>query len=357
MNIRKFINYVRWNSYSGFDGYMYCVEPILLPKDTQLLLTKIATKKDKFDKDIEALKTLMTIYKEDEIQVYSTLLQKLRETQKNKEEFIQKRYFQNDLTKLLKDYALMQEVGGQRDVTQVVQSGMTSPTGAPSELDIMQWSIVRTAEFKKWFGDWELAYETKNYEGVSKAINPRTAEPLVLYHGKGNMKAEATYFNLTGFPAKYLGANLSYSQWFANAYQELRVVFEFYSRVLNPLDFEKLGLGQITPKEFKRLVSVLYGYDITTKLVAEDRPQKLWMIVRSNPLMLKELRDKTPYDGIIMYEDNPQDILPSGEPNSTLDFVVFNNNQIKSADNRNTTFLLDSPDFRFEKGGVINKHL
>jgi hypothetical protein len=68
-------------------------------------------------------------------------------------------------------------------------------------------------------------------------------------------------------------------------------------------------------------------------------------------------RDKTPYDGIIMYEDNPQDILPSGEPNSTLDFVVFNNNQIKSADTRNNTFLLDSPDFRFEKGGLINKHL
>lgn len=357
MNVRKYINYTRYSLYSGFDGYMYCVEPILLPKDTQLLLTNIAKKKNQFDKDIEALKTLMTIYKEDEIQVYSTLLQKLRETQKKQEEFLLKRYFQNDLTKLLKDYALMQEVGGQRDVTQVVKSGMTSPTGAPSELDIMQWSIVRTAEFKKWFGDWELAYETKNYEGVSKAINPRTAEPLVLYHGKGNMKAEATYFNLTGFPAKYLGANLSYSQWFANAYQELRVVFEFYTRVLNPLDFEKLGLGEITPKEFKRLVSVLYGYDITTKLVAEDRPQKLWMIVRSNPLMLKELRDKTPYDGIIMYEDNPQDILPSGEPNSTLDFVVFNNNQIKSADNRNTTFLLDSPDFRFEKGGLINKHL
>jgi hypothetical protein len=180
---------------------------------------------------------------------------------------------------------------------------------------------------------------------------------MVLYHGKGNMKAEATFFNLSGFPAKYLGANLSYSQWFANAYQELRVVYEFYARVMNPLDFESLGLGEITPIEFKRLISSLYGYDITTRLVAEDRPQKLWMIIRSNPLMLKELRDKTPYDGIIMYEDNPQDILPSGEPNSTLDFVVFQNNQIKSADNRNQTFLLDSPDFRFEKGGLITKHL
>jgi len=357
MNLTKYSNLNRWYNGSYYDGYMYCVEPILVPKDSQILSAKISSKKNKFEKDIEALKTLMSIYKEDEIQVYSTLLQKLRETQKNQEQFMQKRYFQNDLTNLLKLYASKQEVGGQRDVTQVVQSGMTSPTGAPSELDIMQWSLVRTAEFKKWFGDWEFAYETQNYEGVSKAINPRTAEPLVVYHGKGNMKAEATYFNLTGFPAKYLGANLSYSQWFANAYQELRVVYEFYTRLLNPLDFESLGLGLITPIEFKRLVSVLYGYDITTRLVAEDRPQKLWMIVRSNPLMLKELRDKTPYDGIIMYEDNPQDILPSGEPNSTLDYVVFNNNQIKSADTRNNTFLLDSPDFRFERGGLITTHI
>jgi hypothetical protein len=342
--------------YGIYNSYYYCVEPILVPKDSQKLNAQITRKKNSFEQDIEALKTLMSIYKEDEIAVYSTLLQKLRETQKNQEEFLQKKYFQNDLTNLLKLYARGQELGGQREVTQT-KSGLSTPTGAPSELDIIQWKIVRSDEFKKWFGDWELAYETKNYEGVSKAINPRTAEPMVLYHGKGNMKAEATFFNLSGFPAKYLGANLSYSQWFANAYQELRVVYEFYARVMNPLDFESLGLGEITPIEFKRLISSLYGYDITTRLVAEDRPQKLWMIIRSNPLMLKELRDKTPYDGIIMYEDNPQDILPSGEPNSTLDFVVFQNNQIKSADNRNQTFLLDSPDFRFEKGGLITKHL
>jgi hypothetical protein len=355
MNRRQGFNptQIRFRSYQS---YYYCVEPILVPKDSQILNAQITRKKNSFEQDIEALKTLMSIYKEDEIAVYSTLLQKLRQTQKKQEEFLQKKYFQNDLTNLLKLYARGQELGGQREVTQT-KSGLSTPTGAPSELDIIQWKIVRSDEFKKWFGDWELAYETKNYEGVSKAINPRTAEPMVLYHGKGNMKAEATFFNLSGFPAKYLGANLSYSQWFANAYQELRVVYEFYAMVMNPLDFESLGLGEITPIEFKRLISSLYGYDITTRLVAEDRPQKLWMIIRSNPLMLKELRDKTPYDGIIMYEDNPQDILPSGEPNSTLDFVVFQNNQIKSADNRNQTFLLDSPDFRFEKGGLITKHL
>jgi len=46
--------------------------------------------------------------------------------------------------------------------------------------------------------------------------------------------------------------------------------------------------------------------------------------------------------------------LPNGEFNSTLDYIVFKNQQLKSADNRNGTFLIDSPDFRFDKGGLIS---
>ena len=91
-------------------------------------------------------------------------------------------------------------------------------------------------------------------------------------------------------------------------------------------------------------------------MINEDSPQKLWKILRGNPLMLKEIRDNTDYDGFIMYEDNPSDVLPSGELNSTLDYIVFENNQLKSADNRNSTFLIDSPDFRFDKGGLIKSH-
>lgn len=73
--------------------------------------------------------------------------------------------------------------------------------------------------------------------------------------------------------------------------------------------------------------------------------------------MLKELRDNTNYDGLIIYEDNPSDVLPSGEFNSTLDYIVFSNMQLKSADNRNSTFLIDSPDFRFDDGGLIKSDI
>jgi hypothetical protein len=192
---------------------------------------------------------------------------------------------------------------------------------------------------------------------VSKAINPKTAEPIVCYHGKGNMKAEATYFNLANFPVKYVGTNLSYSVWFANMGNPLSVIYEFYAQCINPIDLSVAKLGSITPIEFKEIIKSLYGYEIQTRMVSEDRPQKMWQMLRANPLMLKEIRDNTEYDSIILYEDNPSDILPNGEPNSTLDYVIFENKQLKSADNRNSTFLIDSPDFRFDDGGLITTHI
>jgi hypothetical protein len=42
--------------------------------------------------------------------------------------------------------------------------------------------LVRTPEFKSWFGDWEQAYRTGNYDGVSKIID-ENGEPMVMYHG------------------------------------------------------------------------------------------------------------------------------------------------------------------------------
>ena len=46
-----------------------------------------------------------------------------------------------------------------------------------TELDYRQWVQVRTPAFKEWFGDWE-----NSPEEASKVVNPRTGEPLVVYH-------------------------------------------------------------------------------------------------------------------------------------------------------------------------------
>lgn len=57
------------------------------------------------------------------------------------------------------------------DYQQALSAGRT-------ELNEQQWYQVRSPQFKAWFGDWE-----NDPANASKIINPRTGEPLVVYHG------------------------------------------------------------------------------------------------------------------------------------------------------------------------------
>ncbi len=86
-----------------------------------------------------------------------------------------------------------------------------------------------------------------------------------------------------------------------------------------------------------------------------DRPVKVWQILRGNPKMLNEIKQNTNYDGFIIYENNPQDIV-GGQENTTKDYIAYENNQFKSADGRNETFFIEVDDFRFEQGGLVNEH-
>ena len=67
--------------------------------------------------------------------------------------------------------ATAQQYGGEAAYEQAKAAGQT-------ELDYRQWVQVRTPSFKAWFGDWQN--DPKN---ASKVVNPRTGEPLVVYHG------------------------------------------------------------------------------------------------------------------------------------------------------------------------------
>ena len=66
---------------------------------------------------------------------------------------------------------------------------LLAPNGKPSKLTPEQYKLVRTPEFKAWFGDWEKAYKTGNYDNVSKVID-ENGEPLVVYRGF-NSKSDA----------------------------------------------------------------------------------------------------------------------------------------------------------------------
>jgi hypothetical protein len=331
------------------------------------IATSLTTQtQEALDEKIQAIQVLMDSFTEDEIEVRRFLLNQIKELRLEKEQLMQALYFNGDMGNLLGLY-LSKLSMGQRIISAPNGCGLDTPSGKPSQLDYEQHKLVRTPEFKNWFGDWELAYQTKNYNDVSKAINEETGEPMVMYHGKANMQVEATYFNLKNFPIKYFAKNYSYSKWFAEQGQGIKVLYEFFVKVVNPIDFSKVALDNITPNIFKLLVSSLYGYEIKTQLMREDVPQKVWCILRGNPGMLREIRDNTNFDGFILYENNPDDYEGqkpnynspcldefSGLENTTLDFCTFNNTQQKAADGRNTTFFNDVEDVRFGKGGVIN---
>ena len=66
-------------------------------------------------------------------------------------------------------------------------SQLKAPNGNPSNLTLEQWRMVRTPQFKAWFGDWE-----NEPENASKVVD-ENGEPLVVYHGTEN---EFTKFEL-----------------------------------------------------------------------------------------------------------------------------------------------------------------
>lgn len=54
---------------------------------------------------------------------------------------------------------------------------MLAPNGKRSNLDMDRWALVRTKNFKEWFGDWE-----NDPENASKVVD-ENGEPKVVYHG------------------------------------------------------------------------------------------------------------------------------------------------------------------------------
>ncbi|MDD3486829.1 MAG: hypothetical protein PHF35_00400 [Candidatus Moranbacteria bacterium] len=62
---------------------------------------------------------------------------------------------------------------------------LTTKEGLPSKLDRECYELVRTPEFKNWFGDWE-----EKGENASKMIDPQTGEPQVFYRGDKSLYKE-----------------------------------------------------------------------------------------------------------------------------------------------------------------------
>lgn len=244
-----------------------------------------------------------------------------------------------------------------------MRTSMLAINGRQSELTDAQYNKVRTPKFLEWFGDWMRAYETNNYGNVSKTINPNTAEPLVLYHGS---RADFVRWRFDEFPAAYFADNRSYAQWFSNV-RGGGILYQVFVKMVNPIDVRDMGINKVPIRDILDRLKTEYNidkYDACPRIKeyeiggqeAVDRfldtTMSFWQFIRHlSPQLLTYLRDKTFYDGVMMFEDNIQDIV-NGEPNVTGSFVVFRRSQVKWASANHFSNIVE--DSRFEKGGRID---
>lgn len=236
--------------------------------------------------------------------------------------------------------------------------GLIAPNGKPSNLTPKQYQIVRTPEFKAWFGDWE-----NDPNNASKIID-ENGEPLVARHFSQSSKMH------TIFKEKAKKNDWSVSQkgiYFTSlSAKELNdaynrtgrgILYEVFLNVRNLLD-----LGIYDTYDFvsgKPVYWKEHHFAMLEKYVNKGR--------------VGDFDDYTEFDKNVDYtsiqdvsEKSKDKILKLGydgiwgnRPNNIYDtideIVVFDSKQIKLADGSNTKFDSKKPDIRFDDGGDVGE--
>lgn len=227
-----------------------------------------------------------------------------------------------------------------------------------TELTFKQWQQVRTPEFKAWFGDWE-----NDPENSSKVINPKTGEPLVVYHGSD---IEFYEFKAIEFNGKN-GLALGFGNYFttnengAKGYGDK--VKEVFLNIKRPGG--KNSFNAVSKSEVKKILKTL-DEDVLEEL--------LWDYEDISSVSLDKAIDSAAeilqgqFFGDVIYEINRtvnlsenQVIKMLGAVKAASDgivedvgggenvFVVPTSNQIKSATDNNGEFRTDNNDIRFNR--------
>lgn len=104
---------------------------------------------------------------------------------------------------------------------------LLAPNGKPSNLTPQQYELVRTKEFKEWFGDWE-----KDPKNASKVVD-ENGEPLVVYRGfpKKRRFPNVFQFKYKMFPSS--GQSGRQKNEFAFYFTDMKAVAEGYGKNLS----------------------------------------------------------------------------------------------------------------------------
>lgn len=182
------------------------------------------------------------------------------------------------------------------------EEALLAPNGKPSNLSPELYRLVRTPEFKNWFGDWE-----NNPSGSSKVVD-ENGEPKILYHGsRGD-------FNI------FSNTNSNKLPW-----TEGGIGFYFTSYSVSASSYGTRIIGVfINARNIKKSDESEHSF------INSNQLEKLY----------QEGYDSIYFDG--------QFTKTNGERGWMEDeLVVFEPNQIKLADGSNLTFDPNNPDIRY----------
>lgn len=242
--------------------------------------------------------------------------------------------------------------------------GLIAPNGKPSNLTPEQYNLVRTHEFKAWFGDWE-----NDPENASKVVD-ENGEPMVVYHGS---RSEFTIFDINksgesstpayvGFwftPIKKFAYNFASTTWYGNS--DKINVYPLFLSIKNPKIYNSDTDSDVhyrnpdvrfnypdSYQKFKIDIWALDGQDADRANVGG-----IGMMLNNRKETIKkyrELLENEGFDGIFINKTR----FDRGEAGGLNDQIVaLFPNQIKLADGTNKTFDMNNSDIRFDDGGEI----
>ena len=207
-------------------------------------------------------------------------------------------------------------------------SVLLAPNGKPSNLTPEQYKLVRTPEFKAWFGDWE-----NDPANASKVVD-ENGEPLPVYHGTNNdfnvFDVEETRFNYL-----YFAVNKEYAEKFGK-------VKSYFINANKIKDVTRVGIKNITTDNAYGVL----GWKIEPAHTYGK--QKFWIHLKESDEIYRTFKYNN-YNAIKFIEDFTDD----GSYIETEAFAIINPSIIKLADGTNTTFDGSNPDIRYAGGGDV----
>jgi hypothetical protein len=205
---------------------------------------------------------------------------------------------------------------------------LLAPNGKPSNLTAEQYKLVRTSEFKAWFGDWENSPET-----ASKVVD-ENGEPLVVWRGESKDFNKFDYKKLgSQLKTAWRKAGFYFSPTKGGAEQYMlfmgsRILKQFFLNIKNPytLDskefYDVMDWGSLPNQRFKTNKSATDYANLEVERIKNENHDGFFVTILKNE--------------------------------NVVEIVAFEPEQIKLADGTNTTFDGNNADIRFDGGGKVN---